>query len=85
MKEKQEIGNTYTASTIYIEQHKVCSMLLDYVALNYEPIYINFLDNCIIVYNLSRLKHRPISEVKKIKSLGYDKMEIGTRERIGYK
>lgn len=75
-------GNTYIADNLYIEQHKVCSMLLDWICLGYEPIYINFLENCIVVYNLSRLKRRPIPEPKKIHSKGYGKMEIGTREGL---
>ena len=75
-------GNSYTADSLYIEQHKVCSMMLDWVCLGYEPIYINFLNDCIVVYNLSKLKRRPITEPKKIHSKGYGKMEIGTREGL---
>lgn len=75
-------GSEYDCNGVYIEQHKVCDMLLDYVVHGYEPIYINFLKNCIIVYNLSKLKNRPQRFKRKIKSKGYDKIEIGTREDL---
>ena len=38
-------GSEYDCYGEYIEQHKVCDMLLDYVVYGYEPIYINFLDD----------------------------------------
>lgn len=75
-------GTTYTASTLYIEQHKLCSMMLDYITEGKEPIYINFLQNGVIVFNLSKLKRRPVTENKKIHSKGYGQMEIGTREGL---
>lgn len=78
-------GSEYDCYGEYIEQHKVCDMLLDYVVYGYEPIYINFLNNAIIVYNLSRLKHRPVPMKQKIHSRGYGKMEIGTREDLSLK
>ena len=76
----------YTCNGIYIEQHKVCSMMLDYICNGYEPIYINFLNNCIIVYNLAKLKTRPNTDLaKKIKSSGYGAFEIGSREDLSLK
>lgn len=78
-----QFGKEYYADTIYIEQHKVSSMLMDYIGNKYEPIYINFLnDGIVVVYNLSRLKKRPNTERKTIKSKGYNKMEIGAREGL---
>ena len=78
-------GKQYTANTIFIEQHKVCSMLLDYITYNQEPIYINFLNNGIVVFNLAKLKTRPETEHKKIHSKGYGKIEIGDREGLSLK
>lgn len=76
-------GTPYTATTLYIEQHKVCDMMLDWVSLDYVPVYINYLkDGVVIVHKLNRLKKRPYVERKKIKSRGYDKMEIGYREGL---
>lgn len=75
-------GTEYNCDGVYIEQHKVCSMLLDWICYGYEPIYINFLKNGIVVYNLSKLKKRPEPQRRKIQSRGYGKMEIGTRENL---
>ena len=78
-----QYGKSYSANTLYIEQHKVSAMLLDYITLGYEPIYINFLKGgYVVVYNLARLRTRPHSEAKTIKSRGYNKMEIGQREGL---
>lgn len=76
-------GKPYTANTLYIEQHKVCGMLLDWVSLDYVPVYINFLKGgVVIVHKLHKLNKRPYSEQKTIKSRGYNKMEIGQREGL---
>lgn len=80
-----QYNKPYTATTIYIEQHKVCDILLDYVVYGYDPIYINFVSNGVIIFNLSNLSVRPIKENKKIKSKGYEKIEIGTREGLDLK
>lgn len=78
-------GSEYDCYGEYIEQHKVCDMLLDKICYDYEPIYINFLNNCIIIYNLTKLKIRPEKFNRKIKSKGYGKIEIGTREDLHIK
>lgn len=80
-----EQGKEYDCDGIYIEQHKVCSMMLDYIVYGYEPIYVNFLKNGVIVYNLAKLKNRPEPFKQKIHSKGYGKMEIGTRENLNIK
>lgn len=83
IKGTSQYGKPYTANTLFIEQHKISSMMLDYVTLHQEPIYINFLkDGVVVVFNLSKLKRRPFSESKTIKSRGYNKMEIGQREGL---
>lgn len=83
VKGTSQFGKEYYADNLYIEQHKVSSMMMDYICCGYEPIYINFLnDGVVVVYNLSRLNKRPATENKKIKSKGYNKMEIGTREGL---
>ena len=77
-------GKVYTASTIYIESHKVADLLLDYLYLHQDPLYINFLvDGSVMVHNLSRLSERPKkSKEKAIKSLGYKKFEITKRYEL---
>ena len=79
-------GKTYTASTIYAEAHKCGDLLLDYVCEQKEPLYINFLLNdIVIVYNLSRLKHRPNKVGKRIYSKLYEGFELAKREELEIK
>lgn len=75
-------GKQYTCNTLYIEPHKVADMLLDYICLGLEPIYINFLDEHIIVFNLAKLKYRPEKEYGEFYSRGYRKKEKGYRELL---
>lgn len=74
-------GKGYVADTLFIEQHKLADLLLDYVVKGVEPLYINFLeDGNVIVFNLAKLKNRP-QKVRKtnIYSKGYERREEGTR------
>ena len=76
-------GKTYTADTIYIEAHKCGDMLLDYVCEDKIPLYINFLnDGYVILFNLSKLKHRPSKIGKKIYSKLYNGFELAKREEL---
>lgn len=76
-------GRTYTASTIFIEGHKIADMLLDYVCLNREQLYVNFLnDDVIILFNVAKLKHRPNKVVKKIYSELYQSIELAKRQEL---
>ena len=80
---KTKDGRPYTADTIYIEAHKAGDMLIDYVCECKVPLYINFLnDGWVIVYNLSKLKHRPKTIAKKIWSDLYQGFELAKREEL---
>lgn len=74
-------GNNFTADTIYIESHKIADMLLDTID-GYIPIYVNFLNNCEIIYVVNQLKHRPKSITTSIKSNGYEMFELGKRQML---
>lgn len=80
-------GKTYTASTIYIEAHKIADLLLDYIYYHQDPLYVNFLaDGTAMVHNLARLSERPTqSKQKQIKSLGYDMFEMAKRFELKVK
>lgn len=72
-------GETYTADTVMIESHKVADLLLDNI-IGLEPLYVNFLNNCVIIFNLNKLTVRPEkSNVMNIKSSGYGKFEMAKR------
>lgn len=75
--------SAYSANTIYIESHKMGDLLTDWVTEKRTPLYINYLnDGVIIVYNLSQLKHRPLKEHKRIWSELYQSFEIADRELL---
>lgn len=75
-------GRTFLDDTIMIESHKLADLLLDGIN-GYEGLYINFLDNnVVIIYNLQRIKTRPKSMKKVIKSGGYNSYEIASRQGL---
>lgn len=76
-------GETYTADTVYLESHKAGDMLLDFVCEDKIPLYINFLnDGYVLLFNLSKLKHRPKKVCKKIYSKLYQGFELAKREEL---
>lgn len=77
-------GKDYIDETIFIEDHKLSDMLLDWLCNGLEPLYINFLSNgWIIIYNLSKLSVRPKKYLNmKINSKGYRSMEFGNRQGL---
>ena len=81
LKQRDISINTY--SSLYIEAHKVGDMLLDYVLENKIPLYVNFLkDGYVVVFNLSKLKHRPNKVAKRIWSELYQGFELAKREEL---
>lgn len=74
--------NVYTANTIYIEMHKLGSLLLDYTVLDYEPLYVNFLSNAIVVYNLSKLHKVPNTIARRIYSTLFQGFEMAKRVEL---
>ena len=76
-------GETFVDNNIIIETHKMLDLLLDKMTEGYEPVYINFLDdNVVIVYNLWKLTKRPKTMKKFIKSKGYQGFEIASRQGL---
>jgi len=75
-------AETFVDDNVIIETHKMLDLLLDKIE-GYEPIYINFLqDNVVIIYNLSKLTKRPKTMKKFIKSKGYQGFEIASRQGL---
>lgn len=75
-------GATFVDDNIIIESHKACDLLFDNIN-GYEPLYINFLDNnVVVIYNLNKLSIRPQSMKKFIKSNGYQGFEIASRQGL---
>lgn len=78
-------GNSYTADTIYIESHKYADLMLDYVCLKKEPLFVNLLENAVIIFNLRKLKQRPKKAHKRIFSRLYQSFDIADREELSLK
>lgn len=79
IKGKLENGGEYVDDSLLIESHKIADLLLDYVILGIVPLYVNFLDNCTIVFNLSKLRHRPRKKHIRAFSKWKDSFEIQDR------
>jgi hypothetical protein len=77
-------GKPYIDDDIFIEDHKVADMMIDYVSYGLEPLYINFLANgWVLIFNLSKLSVRPRKHLNlKINSKGYRSMEFGNRQGL---
>lgn len=77
-------GKEYIEDTIFIEDHKACDLIFEYIANGTEPLYFNFLnDGYVALFNLKKLTKRPKEHKRlSIESKGYQKMEIGSREGL---
>jgi hypothetical protein len=76
-------GQTYIEPSIIIESHKAGDLLFDYLIMGYTPLYINFLeDNIVVVYNLARLNKRPTKKYSRNYSGLRNSFEIADREEL---
>ena len=76
---KHRYCSSTTFPTVYIEDYKLAQMLLDYQLYNCEPLYINFYSDAVVIFNLSKLEHRPEVEIKNIYSNGKEKNQMQER------
>lgn len=80
---KQRDFDMYTYKTLYIDDHKCCNLLMDFVVLKYIPIYINFMtDDTAIVFNLSRLRKRPKITKQRTYSKGKQAYEYNDKQEL---
>ena len=78
-------GDKFNENTLYIESHKIADLLLDQV-IGYEGLYVNFLNNnVVVIYNVGKLSVRPKLEKKRIPSKGYQGFEMAFREGLHIK
>lgn len=61
--------------TIMIEDYKYLELMLAYQFSGLEPLYINFLNDAVVIFNLNRLKNKPKLKILDIESKGYDKTQ----------
>lgn len=65
--------------TIMIEDYKYLELMLEAKYNNLEPLYINFLYDAVVVFNLNKLKHKPRFTEHTIKSEGYETLQAKER------
>ena len=60
--------------SIMIEDYKYLELMMEKQFNNREPLYINFLHDAVVIFNLNKLKDKPKLRIMNIKSEGYDKV-----------
>ena len=65
--------------SIMIEDYKYLELMMEKQFHNREPLYINFLHDAVVIFNLNKLKEKPKMRVMNIKSEGYDKVQYQER------
>ena len=76
---KHRMIPVYKYKSIMIEDYKYCELLQEYQFNNREPLYINFLHDAVVIFNLNKLKEKPKLRIMNIKSEGYDKVQYQER------
>ena len=61
--------------TLFIEDYKLAALMLEYIINKREPLYINFLHDAIVIFNLNKLSIKPKMTTKDIKSEGYEHIQ----------
>jgi len=65
--------------TIMIEDYKYLELMLEAKYNNLEPLYINFLYDAVVIFNLNKLKTKPRFTEHTIKSEGYETLQAKER------
>lgn len=72
--------------TLDAEGHKLADLFIDYFCLNKIPLYINFLnDGYVVVFNLTKLKHRHPPRKERNWSQGYKNFEMTQTQKLDIK
>lgn len=65
--------------SIMIEDYKYLELMMEKQFNGREPLYINFLHDAVVIFNLNKLKEKPKLRIMNIKSEGYDKVQYQER------
>lgn len=60
---------------LMIEDYKYLELMMEKQFNNREPLYINFLHDAVVIFNLTKLKEKPKLRIMNIKSEGYGAMQ----------
>lgn len=77
LKKRYIPSNKY--KTIMIEDYKYLELMLEAKYNNLEPLYINFLYDAVVIFNLNKLKTKPRFTEHTIKSEGYETLQAKER------
>lgn len=80
---KRRYVSVSTYPSLIIEGHKLLALLTGFIYENKTPLYINFMnDEVVVVFNLSKLKTPPKLIEKKIKSQLYQAYDVAERYEL---
>lgn len=65
--------------TLFIESHKYLELKLEYEFNGMEGLYINFLHDAVVIFNINKIKHKPNFTIHNIKSDGYEVNQLQER------
>ena len=68
--------------TLLIEDHKLSNLLLDWGVYEDEPLYLNFLDDGVALFNLHQFTKRPKISTGRSYSEGYGGWEYNSRNEL---
>lgn len=76
---KHRYINLEKYKSIMIEPYKYLELKLEYIYNGREGLYINFLHDAVVIFNIEKLKYRPKFTVHNIRSGGYDAVQLNER------
>lgn len=65
--------------TLFIESYKYLELKLEYEFNGMEGLYINFLHDAVVIFNINKIKHKPNFTIHNIKSDGYEVNQLQER------
>jgi hypothetical protein len=71
-------NGTFRTDTIYLEEVKMAELAVAHWSQGFIPLYVNFLSNAVVVFNLLKMRHIG-DERTKVHSHGYQSFEIAKR------
>lgn len=74
-------NGTFRTDSIFLEEVKMAELAVANWSQGFIPIYINFLQNCIVVFNLLKM-HKIGDERTRVESKGYNNFELAKRFKL---
>ena len=71
-------NGAFSAPSIFLEEVKLAELAVANWSQGFIPLYVNFLDNCVVVFNLLKMRHIG-DERTRVQSKGYQNFELAKR------